>query len=248
MNQSDWINTAIYSGIFLLLFAIAEVLYHKVKLPPEITRKFVHMGSGVICLTFPFFLHSHWAVLILTSSFVLILFGSIKVNMLQSINAVERKTGGSYIFALVIYLTFWAYSIFGLNDLDGNGLVWEPTNAGLARFYGASVYYFLPILILTVSDPMAALIGKKWPVGKYTIFGHSKTIIGSSAFFFSAMSLSLIFMLPLSVNSGMGIFIAACIAFSTTLIEAISHRGVDNLFIPLITISILVLFKNYLLI
>lgn len=246
MSQSDWINTAIYSGIFLSLFAVAELLYHKVKLPAEITRKFVHMGSGVVCLTFPFFLSSHWAVLILTSSFVVILFGSIKLNMLKSINAVERKTGGSYIFALVIYLNFWVYSVFGLHDMDAEGLVWESAHVGNNLFYGATVYFFLPILILTVSDPMAALIGKKWPVGKFKVFGHCKTIMGSSAFFFSAMAISMIFMLPLATTLSNGILIAACIALGTTFVEAITHRGLDNLFIPLVTVIIMVAFQSLL--
>ncbi|MBD3638567.1 MAG: phosphatidate cytidylyltransferase [Crocinitomicaceae bacterium] len=244
MNQEEWIHTAIYAGLFLILFTIGELLYHKLKLPAEITRKFVHMGTGVICLTFPFFLGSHWSVLVLTISFFAILLVSIKFNLLKSINSVDRKTGGSFIFPVVIYLTFWAYSIFGLGDMDATGLDWKNTAIGREMFYGATVYYFLPILILSISDPMAALIGKKWPVGKYKIFGCTKTFMGSAAFFLSALALSIIFMMPLATSPEYGMLIALCIAFSTTLVEAICHRGIDNLLIPLTAVFVMVMFNE----
>src|SRR5687768_11493323 len=107
MNQSELIHTALYAGGFLILFASGELLYHVFKVPVEITRKYVHILTGFICLSFPFVLNTHWSVLILTVSFVLILVTSIKLNMLKSINAVKRTTRGSFLFPLVIYVTFW---------------------------------------------------------------------------------------------------------------------------------------------
>jgi phytol kinase len=248
VNQAEWINVAAYGGLFLFLFLLAEILYHKFRAAVEITRKFVHIGTGVICLTFPFFVGSHWTVLILTIAFFALLITSIQLNLLKSINAVERKTSGSFIFPVVVYITFWAYSIFGIHDMDAVDINWTDGDVGKGAIYSATVYYFLPILILSISDPMAALIGKKWPRGKYKIFGNTKTLMGSTAFFVSALIVSTIFLIPLAESVVMGFLVSFCIAICTTLVEAIGHKGLDNLFIPIATIAILLAFNEQMII
>lgn len=243
MSKTELLNTTFYALGFLVLFASAELLYHRFKVAVEITRKYVHVFTGIICLSFPFVLETHWSVLILTCSFVLILVTSLKFNLLKSINAVDRKTSGSYLFPLVIYIVFWIYSIYGQNNLSGTALSHEKFD----RFsLGGTIYYFLPILILSVSDPAAALFGKKWPKGKYKIFKDYKTLVGSSAFFISSFLLGLIFLLPNALNWHCGFLLSALIAFATTVVEAISHKGIDNLSIPVTAAVLLVLFNQYL--
>lgn len=243
MNQAEWIHTALYAGGFLLLFASGELLYHAFKVPVEITRKYVHIITGFICLSFPFVLTSHWSVLILTVSFVFILITSMRLNLLPSINAVKRTTRGSFLFPVVIYICFWVYSIYGQHNFKGSHLAVENFN----RFsLGGTVYYFLPILILSVCDPLAALVGKKYRLWPYKIFSDTKTIIGSAAFFISAFILSLIFLIPNCQTFSSALGISALIALSTTLAEALSQKGFDNLFIPVTTAAVLVLFHHYL--
>src|SRR3546814_15775711 len=50
----------------------------------------------------------------------------------------------------------------------------------------SSDLYYLPIMVLAISDPLAALSGKKWPWRPYRIAGATKTILGSLVFFMSA--------------------------------------------------------------
>ena len=239
--QSELINTAIYSGGFLILFASGELLYHQFKLPVEITRKYVHIITGIICLSFPFVLTSHWSVLILTVSFVLILIASKKFNLLKSINAVKRSTNGSFLFPLVIYITFWIYSYYGRHNVNGVDLDASTYD----RFsLGGTVFYFLPILILSISDPTAALVGKKFRLWPYKIFKDTKTIIGSAAFFVTAFFLSAIFLIPNCQSAFYALGISAIIAISTTLVEAICQKGFDNLFIPLTAAAILIIFQQ----
>ncbi len=248
MNAHELIHTAIYSGLFLCLFAIGEFLYHKLKLPVEVTRKFVHVFTGFICLTFPFYLGSHWSVLILTISFLLLLIISMKFNFLKSINAVDRKTGGSFLFPIVIYITYWAYSIFGLGYSTGTDLpIQEHFSLEGILSNPFTVFYYLPILILSICDPLAALIGRNWPKGKYHILGHQKTLSGSFAFFISAFLLSFIFSISLSPTASMGVLIALTIAFVSTIAEGISQKGIDNVLIPVSVISTLVFYNNYIL-
>lgn len=216
MNQ-DVQNALILGGMFTALFALAEALYHWCGVKAEYTRKMVHVVSGISSLAFPILFDTHWMVLALCSSFALVLWLSYQYNHLPSINKVGRHTHGGLLFPVVVYLCFWGYT--------------------QSEMY---IYYFLPILILALSDPLAALAGKSMPIGPYLVFGQSKTLMGSSAFFVSAL---LCTTLALWLMEGAALpkaFIAgAFIALVTTTVEAISHKGYDNLLIPISGIAAL---------
>lgn len=222
MSQQELINTALYAGLFLVLFGIAEIMYHFAKVYVEITRKTVHIGTGLITLTFPLFLETHWSVLILTVSFVGILGISKRFGLLKSINAISRFSRGSVLYPIIIYVTYWIYTLF--DDV---------------------LFFYLPILILAICDPIAALTGKRWPYGKFTIFKETKTLVGSSAFFLSCALLTTSFVVPLRENPVEMVCVTVFISLATTLVEAASQRGWDNLFIPL-TVTTSLLLSQYL--
>ncbi|NOQ73724.1 MAG: phosphatidate cytidylyltransferase [Crocinitomix sp.] len=217
MTQQELINMAIYTGLFLALFAIAELLYHYAKVYVEITRKTVHLGTGLITLSFPIFLTTHWSVLILTVSFVVILALSKKFNLLKSINGITRTSRGSILYPIIIYTTYLIFTLF--DDV---------------------LFFYLPILILAICDPIAALTGKKWPIGKFKIFKETKTLMGSSCFFISCVILTTSFVIPLRDNWFEITCVTLFISIVTTVVEAASQKGWDNLFIPLsVTASLL---------
>ena len=211
--NTNILNTIILGAAFLLLFGIAELLYHKANIKVELTRKFVHVGSGLIALLFPLMLSSHWFVLFLSSSFLIILALSTKYKMLQSINGISRQSIGSLAFPVAIYLCFVAFA-----------------------YYESSMLFYLPILILAVCDPAAALVGKKWPLGKYTSTKESKTLMGSTAFFVSATLLTLLLMY-LHQGVTMHSFLAALfIALVAAFTEAVSKNGYDNINVPTVVL------------
>lgn len=205
--------------IFLLLFVLSEILYHQCKIKVEFTRKLVHIGTGIICLFFPILLKNHWSVLFLCGLFALILLFSLKFNLLKSINAIDRKSVGSITYPVSVYACF-LFQIY----LD-------------ERY----IFYYLPLIILAICDPMAALFGKKWSLYSYTILGAKKTLLGSSVFFICAVIVALLTWIwlhnhKLNVQELSTIII---IAFATTLTEACSKDGYDNLTIPFSTIAFL---------
>ena len=202
-----------YSFCFLILFLISELLFHSLKCKVEISRKWMHFSSGICCLTIPFFISNHWIVLFLTSSFALILMISKKYNFLKSINSIDRKSFGSVLFPVTIYLSFVSY---------------QYLNQGI-------VFYYLPILILAICDPIAALLGKKWPLGKYKIGSNYKTLIGSIGFFCSCFVVVLISLYLIKTeNSIMELLLLSfIISIFTTFTEAICQNGTDNVFIPI---------------
>lgn len=199
------------STAFLLLFAISEWLYLKKNVQVEITRKISHIGTGILTLLFPVFLTSHWEVLILCSSFLVLLVLSIRFKFLKGINNVERTTYGSVLYPVAVYLVYLAYASTG----------------NLGHFYA-------PILILAISDPVAALVGKNWPMIPYSIGSEEKTVAGSVAFSISAFFIAgMIWIVGGEVLSVQSIFTVLAIAILSALTEAVSRKGWDNLSIPL---------------
>lgn len=211
MNR-DIVNTAILGASFLSLFGIAELLYHKLKVKVELTRKLVHMVTGLLALLFPVMLGNHWLVLLLSVLFAIILFLSLRYKLLQSINAIDRDSVGSLAYPVAVYASYLVYDYFNQQY----------------------VYFYMPVLILAVCDPVAALTGRRWPLGKYSQAKESKTIMGSAMFFISAFILIIVLSFVLHSKAGIytTIITALIIALLASVAEAVTKKGYDNLAIP----------------
>jgi phytol kinase len=223
----DFLNTefghaVVLAGAFLVLFAMGEILYHIVRIKVEYTRKFVHITTALLALAFPIYLNNHWFVMALSLIFAGILVLSLKFDLLKSINAIERSSVGSLCAPAAIYATFMAYHFSG------------------DQLY----YYYIPLSILAISDPLAALFGKRFPWRPYSIRGNSKTLMGSMMFFLSAFLVSFSFMhqFDFADSASMMILQSLCVAGMSMTTEAFSDKGWDNLFIPLSVIVVLGLF------
>jgi len=227
MNK-DLINTAILASSFLGLFGIAELLYYKLKVKAELTRKLVHFGTGILTLLFPIMLGNQWLVLFLCATFAIIILASLKFNFLRSINGIERKSHGSISYPISVYTCYLVYDHF----------LSKPANVH------PYIYFYLPVLSLAICDPMAALVGKRFPYGRFTIGKDTKTIMGSMAFFVSSIILSLSLYSALSIGAFSIIAVllpVLFIALFATIAEALSGKGIDNITIPLTVALILIL-------
>lgn len=209
-------------GISILLL-LNELIYRRLKTKGESTRKFAHFTATLAAVPFPYIFPSHWYVLGLACIFATFLYITWRIRQLGSIHAIERKSWGSYLLPLSIYITFL------ISDLCGNKFI-----------------YILPMLILAICDPIAALLGMNVKKNrKINIAGKpiGKTWIGSIAFFFSSFIISLI---ALYIHSEIFdlkiVWLAALVALTGTFAELIAWRGADNLTIPLSIVLILVLF------
>lgn len=222
----DITNTLILAGAFLLLFALAELLYHKFKVKVEYTRKLVHAGTGLLALLFPLMLGNHWLVLCLCSSFAGILIASLKWKLLPAINAIERRSVGSLAYPLSVYTCYLAYDYYG----------------------GRFIFYYLPVMILAVCDPVAALSGRKWPVGSYTMGAGSKTLMGSMMFCTSAAILVASFVMVTGFSGTVSALIGAALLIGviSSVAEAVSPNGWDNLSVPVAVLGGLILSGNML--
>lgn len=201
----------------LSLFALTELLYHRFGVKAEITRKTAHVGSGLLSLLFPVYFHSQWWVLLICAVFQLLLVLSSSHGFLKSINAVPRKTYGSIVYPIVVYIVYlaWFYT--------------EKKNIGQNNTY---VYYYLPILIMAICDPIATLVGSIFPIYKFAKL--NKSLGGSLAFWAGAFIISSIFLVKSPIFNQMDIaWVAVFIATISSITELYSKKGLDNLFIPI---------------
>jgi len=209
MAMSNLIAYLLLSVGFLFLFSIGELLLKFFKVSAEISRKFAHITSGLLACAFPFAFDSHWWVMAICTSFLGLLYLSAKFNFLKSINSVERKTYGSVLYPIAIYICFF------LNQLFTKGS-------------GQFQFYFTSVLILAISDPLAAIIGGNYPLFRFKKIATGKSVGGALAFFISTFIISYSFL-----NFDDKILISLVISLLSTLVELISSNGFDNLFIPL---------------
>ncbi len=206
---------------YIVIFGIAETLYGKYHISAEHTRKLVHLGSGLLALCFPILFVSYVPVMKLCGSFLALLLLSKQYGFLKSINAVKRKTRGAELFPITVFTCFVA----------------QATE-------GDSSYYYLPLLILALADPIAAYFGKKWPLGAYVINGHKKTVTGSLAFFATSLFICLTFYHTNEVSFDSILVLAFLIATASTISEGLVKNGYDNISIPLSVLFILHLSKT----
>jgi phytol kinase len=218
------IEIILYSILYLVLFGFTDLLYHTFKIAAEHTRKIVHIATGFISLTFPFYLNEIWQVALLCSSFLGLMALSEKFKWFKSITSIKRKSYGSWLFAISVLICFIAFTRWGIE------------------------FFYLPVLILTVADPIAAIIGKKLNYKPLIILGQTKTIGGSIAFFIAAILVSIGFSEIARSFIYYNLFSAGhysyfiLIALVATIAELFSTKGWDNLTIPLSVILMLLIY------
>ncbi|WP_235297604.1 diacylglycerol/polyprenol kinase family protein [Portibacter marinus] len=216
----DYLTILGFAGIFLLLFAIAEIGYHWLKIDVNYTRKFVHVMTGIIVMFFPFYFTSPINLVIICISFFIALALSKRLHLMQSINAIDRKSRGSTLYPVVVIICYF-----------------------IQYYLERYIYFFLPIMILALADPAAEFVGRQTNYRPYEIFNHKKTVAGSIGFFTVALITSLV---GLYFITELKVWVLVCcsivVALVTTISEAISIKGYDNLVIPLTVVLVLYLF------
>lgn len=216
--------TVIFLIAIILVLAFAELVYRRLGIKGEITRKLAHFTATLSTITFPYLFTDHWYVLVLALFFFLVLFVSRKGTQLRSINDIDRISVGSYLLPISIYLTFLISS-----KLENEFL------------------YILPILVLAICDPIAGILGLNIKKNNHNIhiFGHKlkKTWLGSGSFLVSCFIISTIALYFYRMSFDLKTFwLAMGIAVVSTIVELFSWRGSDNLFIPMSVLLMLVIF------
>ena len=213
--RGELVAGAALAGVIVVILLAAE-LWRRLGSPrPELTRKLIHTSTGVVSLSFPFLLRSAWTVLGLTSSFALLVWSGKRFGFLRSLHGVERESEGARLYPLAVLILFMAT----------RGRPW---------------LYVASMLVLGVSDALAAVVGSRYGTRHFEIGDAKRSLEGSLVFMvvaFLVIHLPLLLMTDLPREST--VLVALLAAAMATAVEAVSMRGTDNLFVPLIVYIVL---------
>ncbi|MFO7723107.1 MAG: hypothetical protein R6V49_07785 [Bacteroidales bacterium] len=201
------VYTSLFLCGFLLILWACETLHKRWGVRAEYTRKTGHAASSIASIALIFLIDSHWYVLVLGILLFFLLYTGKRKNLFKSIDGVPRKTSGSYLLPVAIYLMFL-----------------------FAELASSRLIFILPLLILGISDTLAGL-ANGWIRSDSPKSG--KTLYGSAAFFISAMLISWITLHLSGYNLNMQIRTTLALALISTIAERYSHKGFDNLTVPL---------------
>jgi phytol kinase len=207
---SDIPSAVLVAALYLALFGTFELIGRRSTIDPELTRKGVHIGSGLIALTFPALFASHLSVLVLGILFGALLYTARRLHLLPSVHGVSRVTVGELLYPVAVY-----------------GSLLLSTRARTPHLYTICV------LLLALADGLAGIVGTRVASATYRVPGGTKSLAGSLAFFVVAL-LSITSVLAANDASvGSPLLVALVTALLLTGVEAISTHGTDNVTVAL---------------
>jgi phytol kinase len=203
--------TIVAAVVVFLILLLAEYLSRYKGVHTELTRKIVHILVGIFVAFWPFFL-SWRQIQFMSVAFLLVVLASIKLDVFRSIHAVKRNAMGEILFALAI---------------------------GVLSFIATSKWVFAAAMLhLSLADGLAAVVGLAYGDGStYKIFGRTKSLAGSLAFFFTSVAI----MVWYASFSGASYTAVTLIwlPVMATIAENLAVEGTDNMVIPLLVALVL---------
>lgn len=203
----------IWVVIFATVYGLAELMYGIFKVPAVYTRKYLHVVCGFLLIYYPFVMASYGVVALVCGVCCIVLVIARKKKLMPSLFNVDYNTDGSLYYTLNVFVMY---------------IIWS--------FHTESfVMYRIPMAILTFSDAAAAITGRKWPLGKFSVWTDTwKTRSGSMAFFLVSSVVVFILLSPLSYlySTLQIVLVTVVIALVTTIVEAFSPKGTDNITVP----------------
>jgi len=197
-------------GAIGALLVTAEYLWRKKLLDAEIARKLIHIGVGTFIAFWPLFMS--WTMIQLLAGVLFLgVLVSYQFGVFGAIHKVKRKTGGE---------------------------LWFPVGIGLAALLTDQPWVFaVAVMHLSLADGLAAVVGSKWARKHYQIGQHTRSLLGSFAFFVVSAGLCAGAFLILSRElPGISLAVFAITPFLATAVESISRHGLDNVFVPLVVV------------
>jgi len=215
----DYIMIDLLAAIgVLLVFGIIMLVIKQLseRLTAEWSRKIIHVVMGCVALTLPYiFENRHTVIFVGVAAIVMLLM--LKKNKYLHLKLGAVLWGGSRNSLGEIYFVISIVAVFFVHEYV--------------------FAYLIAILILTFADSIAALLGEKY--GSYNMAHHqegTKSIEGSAMFFIVSFTCVLIpVLLMTEIGRAEVLAISLLVGFLSTMTEAVSTKGTDNLWLPILT-------------
>ncbi|MDE2793830.1 MAG: hypothetical protein OXL34_03335 [Gemmatimonadota bacterium] len=224
LTQNLLAMAALLAALAILL-VVLKAAENRGRLHPESLRKGVHVGMGLVVLPLPWIFDRAWPVVVLAV---------IACGAMVATRSVRTMRGG-------------IGTVLGGVGRDSLGEIYFPIAVTVLFVLGRGdwLLYVVPILMLTLADAVAALVGVRYGLFQYQTSEGKKSLEGSLAFFLVAFfSAHLPLLLLTDTGRAEAVLIAAILALLVMMLEFISWRGLDNLLIPLGAHAFLRLYQN----
>ncbi|MBN1153953.1 DUF92 domain-containing protein [candidate division KSB1 bacterium] len=212
----DWILGLIFFTILGFLIFLMEYLRNHLHVNAEITRKFVHLITGIFIAMTPLILRSNLPVLSVAFIFIPINYYAIERNVLKSMHDTRQKSYGTVFYPLAFFILVY--------------LLWDHYISILIA----------ATLVLAIADTSAALVGNriKNPI-TYILGSEKKSVQGSATMLLLSAVIVFCCLQTLASKDGINIPVSYSILYAVltaiiaTVCESISFKGSDNLSVPL---------------
>lgn len=222
--MNPWLASAIVAAVLGGMLAGLGWYRRRFAPHPEVPRKIMHVGMGLVAMALPLVFEHARAVMLLAGGaavlMLLVRMTAIGRRVGAGVVEVERTTLGEVYFPIAVGLLAW--------------LAWDRP-----------LFYVIPIAILAIGDALAAAAGMRYGRLRYSAEHGFKTVEGSMAMFaVSFLAVHVPLLLLTDVGRAESLLIACIIALLVTLMEAASWRGIDNLLVPLVACLLLVIYES----
>jgi dolichol kinase len=211
--QSDLIGVlSVYVYVAILLIITEKIVSKKY---PILSRKILHIMVGNVAFLLPIFETKEIMAFVAAGPFILFTFLMSSHTPIKSIRGKTSTAGHS--MGLVYYSITWTILAY--------------------IFFDNMVIIAIGILAMSYGDGFASLIGSKFGIKKYNLFGDEKSYIGSISMFIFTFIMALIAVIYYNIELSFYIMlILGLISFIGTIVEGITPKGLDNLFVPFIVV------------
>lgn len=212
-NPMIWL-LLLTSAFGVLTILLADSFRRRHLIGNELARKSVHITHALIIGSWPFFTNYKVIIAAEVFSFGMVFLARV-FDLFGPLREVKRLSWGEFFFPLAVIV--------------------------LALLEPSKWLFLAAVLHFGLADGFAAIVGNRVSKGHYKIFGHHKSIIGTTVFWLVSFGIVIWFMYVQS-NLAPDLWpVAFIIPTVAALIENISPWGSDNFTVPIAAYCMLVL-------
>ncbi|MDW7680407.1 MAG: DUF92 domain-containing protein, partial [bacterium] len=212
----DWIWLGILFFGLVVVIAFSEIIRKTQNWSIKVTRKFVHILTGVFIALTPFLMTDSCPLLVISATFVIVNLIAIQRGWMPGMHATARISYGTVFYPISFFVLIL--------------LLWN----------GHKSILVIAMLIMAIADAAAAIVGESVAQPKnYRVAGELKSVQGSLMMFSTTLLITFLGLFFFSridgifVSAGHALWYAIVVAIFVTGCEALSFKGSDNLSVPL---------------
>lgn len=216
--MNNWLGLIICIAYVFAMIGLAEALRRRLGYGINFTRKVIHIGVGMMSWGLHVLFDTPWFFIAACAAFVVINYADWRYGFFASMASKDQNNLGTVYFPI-------AAAAVAL-------LFWEQQPLMVAA-----------LMPLTWGDGLAPVVGRAYGKRTYFVYQHMRTVEGSMGFFAAGFLFTWLALWvipgPPAISPLTAVLPALVIMLSTTLIEAVSIWGLDNLTITAVAILIL---------